>query len=179
MALRTRSAERLGNTIDSNHGAGIYITGLATDNVASDNLIGVTVGGGQVLGNWSDGVSLYSPSNTIGPGNVISQNLRGNRDLRAGGQHARKRQRHPGLQQPDRHRQQRPEGLRQRPRGHSHRQLLGQHHPGQCSWFSGDLQQPGGRCAVGTGATGTCCKATSSDPTKPDSSIWETSGKGC
>ena len=67
----------LGNTIDSNHGAGIYITGLATGNVAANNMIGVTADGSQVLGNWSDGVAVYSPSNTIGPGNVISQNLRG------------------------------------------------------------------------------------------------------
>lgn len=67
----------LGNTIASNHGAGIYITGLATGNVAANNMIGVTAAGSQVLGNWSDGVALYSPSNTIGPGNVISQNLRG------------------------------------------------------------------------------------------------------
>ena len=67
----------LGNTIASNHGAGIDITGLATGNVASNNMIGVTADGSQVLGNWSEGVALYSPSNTIGPGNVISQNLRG------------------------------------------------------------------------------------------------------
>ncbi len=67
----------LGNTIDSNHGAGIYITGLATGNVAASNMIGVTAGGSQVLGNWAEGVAVYSPSNTIGPGNVISQNLLG------------------------------------------------------------------------------------------------------
>ena len=71
------TSSALGNTIDSNHGAGIYITGLATGNVAANNMIGVTAAGTQVLGNWSDGVALYSPSNTIGPGNVISQNLRG------------------------------------------------------------------------------------------------------
>ena len=40
-------------------------------------MIGVTADGSQVLGNWSDGVAVYSPSNTIGPGNVISQNLLG------------------------------------------------------------------------------------------------------
>ena len=40
-------------------------------------MIGVTAGGTQVLGNWPEGVALYSPSNTIGPGNVISQNLLG------------------------------------------------------------------------------------------------------
>ncbi len=67
----------LGNTIDSNHGAGIYLTGLATGNVAANNMIGVTAGGSQVLGNWAEGVAVYAPSNTIGPGNVISQNLLG------------------------------------------------------------------------------------------------------
>ena len=71
------TSSALGNTIDSNHGAGIYITGLATGNVAANNMIGVTAGGSQVLGNWEEGVAVYSPSNTIGPGNVISQNLLG------------------------------------------------------------------------------------------------------
>ena len=71
------TSSALGNTIDSNHGAGIYITGLAAGNVAANNMIGVTADGSQVLGNWSDGVAVYSPSNTIGPGNVISQNLLG------------------------------------------------------------------------------------------------------
>jgi hypothetical protein len=78
----------LGNTIDSNHGAGVYITGVAadpsagtpatgTENTVSYNMIGVTAAGSQILGNDMDGVSVYSPSNTIGPGNVISGNLRG------------------------------------------------------------------------------------------------------
>src|SRR5271157_6032888 len=82
------SSAALGNTIDSSHGAGIYITGVAADpiagtpatgtgNVVANNMIGVTADGSQVLGNSSDGVAVYSPSNTIGPGNVISQNLRG------------------------------------------------------------------------------------------------------
>jgi hypothetical protein len=71
------SSSALGNTIDSNHGAGIYLTGLATGNVAANNMIGVTAAGSQVLGNWQEGVALYSPNNTIGPGNVISQNLLG------------------------------------------------------------------------------------------------------
>jgi len=71
------SSAALGNTIASNHGDGVDIAGLATGNVAANNMIGVTSDGAQVLGNWSDGVALYSPSNTIGPGNVISQNLRG------------------------------------------------------------------------------------------------------
>jgi hypothetical protein len=67
----------LGNTIASNLGAGVYITGLATLNTVANNLIGVTAAGSQILGNSSDGVAVYSPQNTIGPGNVISQNLRG------------------------------------------------------------------------------------------------------
>ncbi len=82
------SSAALGNTISSNHGAGVYITGVAADpiagtpatgtgNVVANNMIGVTADGSQVLGNSSDGVAVYSPSNTIGPGNVISQNLRG------------------------------------------------------------------------------------------------------
>src|SRR5271157_1967065 len=68
----------LGNTIASNHGAGVHITGVsATGNVVANNMIGLTAAGTQVLGNWQEGVALYSPSNTIGPGNVISQNLLG------------------------------------------------------------------------------------------------------
>ena len=51
--------------------------GLATGNVVANNMIGVTAAGSQVLGNWAEGVAVYSPSNTIGPGNVISQNLLG------------------------------------------------------------------------------------------------------
>jgi hypothetical protein len=67
----------LGNTIASNLGAGVYITGVATTNTVANNMIGVTATGTQILGNSADGVAVYSPQNTIGPGNVISQNLRG------------------------------------------------------------------------------------------------------
>ncbi|MGO9600207.1 MAG: Calx-beta domain-containing protein [Isosphaeraceae bacterium] len=80
-------ASDLGNTISTNGGAGVYITAItdqvtgnpdqATNNVVSYNLIGTTSSGEQILGNSSDGVSIYSPSNTVGPGNVISGNLRG------------------------------------------------------------------------------------------------------
>jgi hypothetical protein len=67
-----------GNTISSNEGAGVYITGAAaTGNIVSYNKIGVTSDGTQVLGNLQEGVAVYSPQNTIGPGNVISANLRG------------------------------------------------------------------------------------------------------
>ena len=40
-------------------------------------MIGLTAGGKAVKGNLSDGVEIDSPQNTIGPGNVISGNLRG------------------------------------------------------------------------------------------------------
>ncbi len=42
-----------------------------------NNLIGLTADGKGVKGNLSDGVAVYSPQNTVGPGNVISGNLRG------------------------------------------------------------------------------------------------------
>ena len=82
------STRDLGNVIDSNHGAGVYITGSAPDqingipatgtgNTVANNMIGVTASGTQVLGNSQEGVALYAQNNTIGPGNVISQNLRG------------------------------------------------------------------------------------------------------
>ncbi|MGZ3356622.1 MAG: hypothetical protein ACXVBO_17425, partial [Isosphaeraceae bacterium] len=48
------SSAALGNTIASNHGDGVDIAGLATGNVAANNMIGVTSDGAQVLGNWSD-----------------------------------------------------------------------------------------------------------------------------
>src|SRR5208283_4674083 len=68
----------LGNAIASTHGAGVHITDVsATGNVVANNMIGLTAAGTQVLGNWQGGVALYSPNNTIGPGNVISQNLLG------------------------------------------------------------------------------------------------------
>ena len=82
------STSDLGNVIASNHGAGVYITGAAADpingipatgtgNTVANNIIGLTADGGQILGNAEEGVAVYSPSNTIGPGNVISENLLG------------------------------------------------------------------------------------------------------
>ena len=82
------STSDLGNVIASNHGAGVYITGAAPDpiigipatgtgNTVANNMIGLTADGGQILGNAGEGVALYAPSNTIGPGNVISENLIG------------------------------------------------------------------------------------------------------
>ncbi len=72
------STADLGNAISSNHGAGIRITGpSATGNVISNNMIGLTADGTQVLGNAEAGVALYSADNTVGPGNVISQNRLG------------------------------------------------------------------------------------------------------
>jgi hypothetical protein len=68
----------LGNAISSNQGAGIRISGSsATGNVVSHNMIGLTADGTQVLGNTLDGVAVSSADNTIGPGNVIAENLRG------------------------------------------------------------------------------------------------------
>src|SRR5271166_4401221 len=67
-----------GNTISSNSGAGVLITGAAsTGNTVLNNMIGLTADGKGVKGNQDDGVAIYSPQNTIGPGNVISGNLRG------------------------------------------------------------------------------------------------------
>ena len=42
-----------------------------------NNLIGLTADGKAVKGNYADGVVVFSPQTTIGPGNVISGNLRG------------------------------------------------------------------------------------------------------
>jgi hypothetical protein len=67
-----------GNAIAANEGAGISIVGAsATLNTISYNKIGLTSDGTQVLGNIQEGVALYSPKNTVGPGNVISGNLLG------------------------------------------------------------------------------------------------------
>ena len=67
-----------GNTISSNSGAGVLITGAAsTGNAVLNNMIGLTADGKGVKGNLDDGVAVYSPQNTIGPGNVISGNLLG------------------------------------------------------------------------------------------------------
>jgi hypothetical protein len=72
------STSALGNVIASNSGAGIYITGSsATGNTVANNRIGVTDGGSQVLGNALEGIALHASNNTVGPGNVISQNMLG------------------------------------------------------------------------------------------------------
>ena len=66
-----------GNVISSN-GVGILINGITSSlNIMQNNLIGLTADGKAVKGNTGDGVSIFSPQNTIGPGNVISGNLRG------------------------------------------------------------------------------------------------------
>ena len=79
---RTRSAAStadLGNAIASNDGAGVYITGHgAPGNTVANNLIGLTADGRADPGQCRPrACAIYSPSNTIGPGNVISGNLRG------------------------------------------------------------------------------------------------------
>ena len=66
------------NTISSNFGAGVYITGVtATGNTILNNMIGVTSDGAAAKGNAEEGVADYSPGTVIGPGNVISGNLLG------------------------------------------------------------------------------------------------------
>ena len=87
-----------GNTISSNFGSGVFITDLGSGasvarsigNTVLNNLIGVTSDGSATKGNAQDGVTIESlvplqpdelPNLTtqtvIGPGNVISGNLRG------------------------------------------------------------------------------------------------------
>ncbi len=72
------SSTAQGNTISSNGGAGVFITGAsASGNDVSNNVIGLTSDGSQVLGNALQGVAVYSPQTMVGPGNVISANLVG------------------------------------------------------------------------------------------------------
>ncbi len=67
-----------GNIIGANGGSGVEISGSdATGETVAGNIIGLIASGTAVLGNALDGVADYSPSNTIGPGNVISANLVG------------------------------------------------------------------------------------------------------
>jgi hypothetical protein len=67
-----------GNTISSNSGAGVFITGATSiGNTIANNKIGVTIDGESAKGNALDGVADYSPQTIIGPGNLISGNLRG------------------------------------------------------------------------------------------------------
>ena len=101
-----------GNTISSNSGAGVLITGAAsTGNAVLNNMIGLTADGKGVKGNLDEGVAVYSPQNTIGPGNVISGNLLGVNISGSLGQRGR------GSRQPDRHRQHRGDRSGQRHRG--------------------------------------------------------------
>jgi hypothetical protein len=65
-----------GNTISSNHGSGVEITGVAsTGNAILNNKIGTTSDGTAAAGNTQDGVADSSPGTVIGPGNIISANL--------------------------------------------------------------------------------------------------------
>ncbi len=67
-----------GNVIADNGGAGVDLNGAdATGNTLANNIIGLISSGTAVLGNALQGVADYSPSNTIGPANVISANLVG------------------------------------------------------------------------------------------------------
>jgi hypothetical protein len=67
-----------GNSISSNSGDGVLITGASsTGNAVLNNMIGLTSDGKAVRGNLAAGVAVYSPQNTIGPGNVISGNFLG------------------------------------------------------------------------------------------------------
>jgi hypothetical protein len=72
------STSAAGNVISSNSGAGVNINGpAALGNVIASNIIGLTSGGGQVLGNLQQGVTVSSSDTQVGPGNVISGNLLG------------------------------------------------------------------------------------------------------
>jgi hypothetical protein len=66
------------NVIAASGGNGVTIAGaLATGNAVLNNFIGLTSGGSTVLGNAGDGVAIFSANNVVGPGNVISGNLKG------------------------------------------------------------------------------------------------------
>ncbi len=68
----------VGNVISSNGRDGVDITGAdALGNRILSNIIGLTAGGGAVLGNHEAGVDDTAPGTVIGPGNVISANLIG------------------------------------------------------------------------------------------------------
>jgi hypothetical protein len=67
-----------GNTISSNYGSGVEITGSTSiGNIILNNLIGTTSDGSAAKGNAQDGVADFSPATVIGPGNIISGNSRG------------------------------------------------------------------------------------------------------
>jgi hypothetical protein len=77
----TSDADR--NVISSNGGAGVRILGNPGDrnsgarNLVQGNDIGLTADGISALGNGQEGVAIFSADNVVGPGNVISANLRG------------------------------------------------------------------------------------------------------
>jgi hypothetical protein len=72
----TAAADR--NVISGNGGAGVRIFGApAVDNSVQGNYIGITEDGVSALGNSQEGVVISSADNIVGPGNVISANLRG------------------------------------------------------------------------------------------------------
>jgi titin len=83
--IENSAANRIGgstsnsaNTISSNFGAGIEISGATSaGNVIENNFIGTTSDGTAAKGNAQEGVLDFSPQTVIGPGNIISGNLRG------------------------------------------------------------------------------------------------------
>jgi Calx-beta domain len=66
------------NVISGNGGAGVRIFGPSgVRDIVLGNYIGITVDGISALGNSQEGVAISSADNVVGPGNVISANLRG------------------------------------------------------------------------------------------------------
>ena len=66
------------NIISGNTAYGVSLTGSGTNNnVVAGNLIGTNSAGTAALGSQGTGVGLFSGSNTIGGGNVISGNVIG------------------------------------------------------------------------------------------------------
>ena len=122
------SSPELGNTIDSNHGSGIYITNVtsqATGNVAAYNMIGVTLrwiaGSRQLVGRR---LSVFAQQHDRSRQRDLAEPP-WDRHLRPRRRHAGKRQRHPRGRQSDRYRWHGPEGgFRQRLRRRAHRQFL-------------------------------------------------------
>ena len=133
------SSAALGNTIDSNHGAGIYITGLATGNVAANNMIGVTADGIASPGQLGGGRRrLFAQQHDRSGQRDLAKPPR-DRDLRSGASP-------PGtasdilvvdnLIGTDGTGQQ---GFGNALRGRADRQFLGQHDPGECLRLPGHL----------------------------------------
>jgi Calx-beta domain len=74
------AANGISSPLPGSGGAGVRITGAgAARNVVLGNYIGLQADGKAVLGNALEGVRIENQanSNTVGPGNVISANLRG------------------------------------------------------------------------------------------------------